>query len=125
MSARKPSKPAEPWARSDPRQRVRDMLNALKKIERYIRGMDLDRFLDDEKTQDAVVRNLEVASEAARHVPSELSNRHPEIDWAAIRGAGNLYRHDYGYVDALTVWNSATAPSMRRLRALLRKALER
>ena len=48
---------------------IQDMLVAARKIEFYIAGMEHQAFLSDEKTVDAVVRNLEVLGEAARQLP--------------------------------------------------------
>ena len=45
---------------------ITDILAALDKIERYIQGMNRETFLADEKTVDAVVRNLEIVGEAVR-----------------------------------------------------------
>lgn len=43
---------------------IEDMLVAIRKIERYTVGMDQERFRQDEKTIDAVARNLEILGEA-------------------------------------------------------------
>ena len=44
---------------------VEDIWESIEKIERYTEGMTEDRFQNDEKTTDAVVRNLEIIGEAA------------------------------------------------------------
>lgn len=51
---------------------VDDMLLAAEKIERYIEGMDRDAFVQDEKTVDAVLRNLEVIGEASKLIPRQF-----------------------------------------------------
>lgn len=45
--------------------RVADMLEAIARIARYVEGMSERGFAADERTVDAVVRNLEVLGEAA------------------------------------------------------------
>jgi uncharacterized protein with HEPN domain len=60
----------------------------------------------DQKTVYAVVRDLEIVSEASRRLPGELTGRHPEIDWAAIAAAGNVYRHEYEAVDEALIWHT-------------------
>jgi uncharacterized protein with HEPN domain len=50
------------------RLRVEDILEAIAKIERYVQGLTFEQFQSDEKTIDAVVRNLEVIGEAVRHL---------------------------------------------------------
>jgi hypothetical protein len=42
-----------------------DIMVAIEKIQRYTAGYDKDRFLADERTIDAVVRNLEIVGEAS------------------------------------------------------------
>lgn len=49
-----------------------DILEAVDKIRNYTAGMDYEAFSQDKKTQDAVVRNLEVIGEAARRLPESL-----------------------------------------------------
>lgn len=53
------------------RLRVEDILEAIGRIEQYTAGYDYDRWMQDRKTIDAVVRNFEVIGEAASHVPVE------------------------------------------------------
>ena len=48
--------------------------------------MNQDKFQSDEKTADAVVRNLEIIGEAADRFPEDFTNRHPEIEWIKIIG---------------------------------------
>ncbi|MBI3274490.1 MAG: DUF86 domain-containing protein [Methylocystis sp.] len=54
----------------------------------------------------AATRALEIISEAARRLPQALRDRHPELPWRAIMGAGNVYRHDYDNVAEEFVWRT-------------------
>jgi uncharacterized protein with HEPN domain len=56
----------------------------------------------------AVTRCLEIISEAARRLPPGVRNRHPQLPWRAITGAGNVYRHDYDNVVEQIVWRTVT-----------------
>jgi len=49
--------------------RIDDIVEAINKIERYTLGIDFASWENDEKTVDAVIRNLEVIGEAASHLP--------------------------------------------------------
>lgn len=51
---------------------IEDMLERIHRIERSVAGLDHDGFLRDDKTIDAVVRNLTVIGEAANRLPQEL-----------------------------------------------------
>jgi uncharacterized protein with HEPN domain len=55
--------------RRDPHLLLEDIRSALARIERYTTGMQREQFLVDEKTIDAVVRNLEIIGEAVRWLP--------------------------------------------------------
>jgi len=61
-----------------------DIREAIDKIERYTRDLSLEGFMADEKTQDAVVRNLEIIGEAANRLPQEFKAQFADIDWPKI-----------------------------------------
>jgi uncharacterized protein with HEPN domain len=61
----------------------------------FIGGLSFAEFQADRKTVYAVIRSLEIISEAPRRHSTDLKNRNPEIAWNQMAGAGNIYRHDY------------------------------
>ncbi len=88
----------------DPDLLIEDILAAIQKIERYTAGMDQEIFRQDEKTVDAVVRNLEVVGEATRQLPEDFSNRHPNVPWRQISGLRNRIVHEYFGLDLEIIW---------------------
>ncbi len=106
---------------------VRDMLTAIDKVGRYTRGMDAASFAADEVIVDAVIRNLEVLGEAARNVPGEVRNAHPEIPWKRMVGFRNIVAHVYFGVDLENVWKivSENVPPVRPALEALLGELER
>lgn len=97
------------------------MLEAAERIERYVVGLDQPGFLADEKTSDAVVRNLEILGEAAAHVPDDFRARTPELEWPRIIGLRNRVIHGYFAVDLELVWRIVVSdlPGLvSRLRAI-------
>lgn len=84
-----------------------DMLDAARKAERLIAGLDYAAFVEDERTSLAVERLLENIGEAARHLSSALQESHPEIPWQGIIGMRNVLAHQYGVVDQRKVWQAA------------------
>jgi uncharacterized protein with HEPN domain len=50
------------------RLRVTDILDAIARIQQYVAGFTFEQFQADQKTVDAVVRNLEIIGEAVRHL---------------------------------------------------------
>src|ERR1043165_926824 len=90
----------------NPTQRLADIIDNVDAIHGFIGKLDLQSFRADRKTVYAVVRALEIISEASRRLPDDLLQRHPEIDWAAIAAAGNVYRHEYEAVDEALIWHT-------------------
>lgn len=72
----------------------------------FVAGLSFDDFAADERTLYAVTRCLEIVSEASRRLPQDVKDRHPDVPWARIAGAGNTYRHDYEDVVASILWNT-------------------
>lgn len=65
-----------------------------------------DAFADNAMAVYAVTRCLEIISEASRRLPEDMKHRHPDVPWASIAGAGNVYRHDYEDVASAFVWKT-------------------
>ena len=89
-----------------PAQRLRDIIDNIDAIAAFTAGLEFTAFRTDRKTVYAVVRALEIVSEASRRLPGELLERHPEIDWAGVAAAGNVYRHKYEVVDEALIWHT-------------------
>jgi uncharacterized protein with HEPN domain len=83
------------------------MLDAARRTERLTATLNYPEFVEDERTSLAVERLLENIGEAARHVSSELQDRHAEIPWQGIIGMRNVLAHQYGVVDQRKVWQAA------------------
>jgi uncharacterized protein with HEPN domain len=83
---------------------VEDIWESIEKIERYTEGMSRENFQNDEKTTDAVVRNLEIIGEAAGRLPKDFTDRHSEIEWVKIIGLRNRIVHEYFGVDLQIIW---------------------
>ena len=84
---------------------VEDILEAMEKIARYITDIDRDAFLKDERTADAVVRNLEIVGEAASRLPDNFKLQHENIPWRKIVGLRNRIVHEYFGVDLDIIWS--------------------
>ena len=63
----------------DYKQQLDDILQAIALIREYVKDTDYKAFKADKKTQDAVIRNLEVIGEAARTIPDEIKQKNEGI----------------------------------------------
>lgn len=90
----------------NPQVRLRDIAENISAIREFTAGMDAPGLAADRKTLYAVVRALEIISEATRRLRDDLKARHPQIDWTAIAAAGNVYRHEYEGVDERLIWKT-------------------
>ncbi len=89
----------------DPRLYLDDILEAIGNIRVYTSEIDYAGFEKDKKTQDAVVRNLEIIGEAAGHLPESLCVTAQEIEWRKIIGLRNILVHEYFGVSLPVVWD--------------------
>jgi uncharacterized protein with HEPN domain len=76
----------------------------MQKIEVFIDDMDFERFKNDEKTQDAVIRNFEIIGEAANQVPKRIKNNYPDLPWNEMYGLRNIVSHHYFGIDYNLIW---------------------
>lgn len=80
------------------------MLQSAQKMKKYTKGLNVELFLLDDKTIDAVVRNFEIIGEAANRIDLDFKAANQEIEWNRIRGLRNRIVHDYFGVDYEIVW---------------------
>jgi uncharacterized protein with HEPN domain len=90
------------------RIRLEDLRQAMARVRQYTTGLTYAEFIKDEKTMDAVLRNLEVVGEAARSIPEELRGRYPDVEWHRMIGLRNIISHEYFGVDMQIIWEVAT-----------------
>jgi len=74
----------------------------------FLAGRSLEEFSSDKKTCYAVIRAIEIVGEAARHIPANMRDRHPEVPWRAMAGIRDKLIHDYVSVDSEIVWRTVT-----------------
>lgn len=84
---------------------LEDIIECIGKIYTYTAGLLVVDFCNDEKTIDAVIRNLEIIGEAARRLPEEIRMRFPGVEWHKIISLRNILIHEYPGIDLETIWD--------------------
>lgn len=84
---------------------LQDIADSCNKVLRFTEGLTLSQLTGDEKTYDAVVRNLEIIGEAAKHISSDLRKRLPDLEWPKIAGMRDMLAHAYFGIDNDILWD--------------------
>jgi uncharacterized protein with HEPN domain len=103
--------------------RLADILDAIARCKRFVGGRDREAFLSDEAAYNAVVLQLQIIGEAARHLPPELTARYPH-DWREVVAMRHRLAHGYYSVDADVVWSTVTG-DLGPLEAAVKEILAR
>lgn len=91
-------------SRRGDREFILDILEACRRIISYTEDMSYDEFLKDIKTQDAVLRNIEIIGEAVKNLSTRFKAEHLEIEWKMIAGMRDRLIHFYFGVNLEIVW---------------------
>jgi len=85
---------------------LEDIVEGAEKIERFTDGITFEEFERDEKTVDAVLRNLEVIGEAAKNVPEDVRREYSEVPWSEMAGMRDKLIHGYATIELEIVWTT-------------------
>lgn len=93
------------------------ILDCIRKIQRFSKGLNLMKFSEDELVQDAIIRNIEVIGEASKKISADTKKTYKEIPWKEITGMRDKLIHDYLGVDTQVVWKTIKKdiPELRQL----------
>ena len=84
---------------------LRDILEAINRIENSMEGITKEFFEKDVDIQDVVLRRLEIIGEAASNIPSVIKNKYLNVEWKKIMGFRIVVAHTYFKVDMDIVWD--------------------
>ncbi|MCP4401302.1 MAG: DUF86 domain-containing protein [bacterium] len=83
---------------------LKDIGEAIRRIQEYTENLEYETFLADTKTQDAVVRNLEIIGEATKQLSESIRQQAPHIPWRNIARMRDKLIHHYFGVNLDIVW---------------------
>ena len=84
---------------------IEDILESIKAIEEYSKGMNKKELELSRLKQNAIIREIEIIGEAVKNIPEHLKNKHKEIEWRKIAGMRDVIIHGYFRIDLGAVWN--------------------
>lgn len=84
---------------------IQDILESIKDIESFSKGLTKEKFISDKLKQNAIIRSLEVIGEATKNIPNSFREKYPDIPWKKITGFRDILSHAYFGVSMERVWN--------------------
>ena len=102
---------------------LKDVLENIKRAENFVKSMEYDEFVKDEKTHYAVVRCIEIIGEAVKHIPDPVRQKYPQIPWKDIAGMRDKVIHSYFGVNLERVW-LVVKDDIPTIKPLIKKVFE-
>jgi len=78
---------------------LKDILDSIRKIEKYTKGLSFEELKKNEMVLDAVIRNFEIIGEAAKNIPKDIKTKYPDVEWKEAAGFRDVLIHDYFGID--------------------------
>jgi len=85
---------------------LHDIVDAIEKVEKFIKGMKFEEFKNDDKTIFAVIRALEIIGEASKKIPNSERKKYLSIPWKEIAGMRDKLIHEYFGVNLSVVYKT-------------------
>jgi len=97
-----------------------DIIEHGERVERLVRGQDLDRFERDEVLRQAILFSLLIIGEATKQLPQSLRDAEPTVNWRGAAGLRDIIVHQYFGLDTEILWDAASVHIPRLLDAARR-----
>lgn len=84
---------------------INDIKTCVERILEYSNGLNYEMLINDNKTYDAILRNIEIIGEAVKNIPEEIKNKNNYIEWKKIAGLRDVVIHDYFGLNNELIWD--------------------
>jgi uncharacterized protein with HEPN domain len=85
---------------------LKDILEALSAIERFVEGVEFEDFKKNDEKSSAVIRKFEIIGEATKNVPEEIKQIYPDVPWKEMAGFRDKLIHFYFGIKYEIVWQT-------------------
>lgn len=102
---------------------LKDILEAINAIEKFVEGLDFEEFKKDDKTSSAVIRKFEIIGEATRNIPKNFRNKYSQIPWKEMVGFRDKLIHFYFGIKYELVWE-AIKKDLPELKSMIQNIME-
>ena len=83
-----------------------DVLDAIQRVESYVRGVKKQAFLENLMMQDAVMHQIGIIGEASNDISDEFQEKHLNLPWMQMRAIRNKIVHDYRGINLQIIWET-------------------
>lgn len=84
---------------------LKDIQTHSKKIPLYSEDLSMKEFFKDDKTYDAVMRNIQIIGEAIKHLPAGIRKEYKNVDWNKAAGLRDIVVHEYFGINKDIIWD--------------------
>ncbi len=102
---------------------IKDIFDCIEKIEEFVGDTNFEEFVEDDKTNSAVVRKLEIIGEATKNIPKEIRQKYKEVPWSKMAKMRDKIIHFYFGVDYDIVWN-VVKEKLPEIKPMIQKILK-
>ncbi len=103
---------------------LEDILNSMNRIAEYTADLTFNQFIKNQKTVDAVERNLEIIGEATKYIPEKVRKEYPQVPWKEMAGMRDKLIHGYFGVNLEVIWKTSK-DRLPAVKPLVEKALRK
>jgi uncharacterized protein with HEPN domain len=89
-------------------QLVKHIFDEIQFLQNEVENLSINEFLEDNKSQRAFARSIEIIGEAVKNLSEEFKIRHSIIEWRKIAGMRDKLIHGYFSVNYNLVWDVAS-----------------